>query len=142
MVAVEPLTPDVVAEIEAACPEAADLLGAGLEDEPGSIVAAIDGYVREHRDGGIERSAILNLGVLLGMQYVRAFGWEWVELVYDDGPAAFAVVDPGRGIGNQPMNWIYDVVENGQERNFLLNFNMVGAGNVPSPTGDGPIMFN
>lgn len=142
MPTVEPLPHEVTAELDSVVPEGAALLGVDVNDEPKSIVAAIDKYVAEHQADEIDRDAIISLGALLGTQYVRAFGWKWAELVYAEDHTVYSVVDPAHQIGNQPLVWVLHVVEEGQELNFLLNFNMVAAGNMPPPRDDGPVMFS
>jgi hypothetical protein len=138
---VEPVSPEVVAEIETVGPQVAAVLGVGVDDEPQSIVAAIDQYVDEHRAEEIDVDVVVALGALLGSQYVRAFGWKWAALGHPDDEAVFSVVDQDHTIANQPLHWVRDVAERGRDVNFLLNFNMVAAGDVPPPRGDGPAIF-
>jgi hypothetical protein len=141
MPTVEPMPDEVIAELDMVVPAGAALLGVDVDDEPKSIVAAIDKYVDEHLADEIDHDVIISLGALLGQQYVREFGWQWVELVYGEDDTVYSVVDPAHQIGNHPLVWVLRVVEQGHELNFLLNFNMVAAGNVPPPRDDGPVML-
>ncbi|PZF81333.1 hypothetical protein [Jiangella anatolica] len=135
---------DVIAELTHAAAAGAALVGLAQDEKPDVIVRAIDELAHARLDAGAEadRGDALNLGVLLGEQYVRAFGWGWVQLEYPDGDTSFAVVDPQHTVGNQPMNWVYVALQGLQTVNFMLNFNMVAAGRLPAGTHGDPEMFH
>lgn len=120
------------------------MLGLHPDDTPASIVDAINNYAGSARTTGQqpETADIISIGALLGFQYVRQFGWDWFELDYGNGESAFAVLNSGHSLGNQPLNWAYGVLVERTEINFLLNFNMVATGSVPTGTTGDPTMFN
>lgn len=136
---VNPLEPAVVAAIEAEVPAVAALLGAEPDAVPGTLVRALEEYVTTSEE--IPDNVVLGLGALLGSQYVRAFGWDWVTLDYGPQGTAYGVVSPDRAVGNQPMNWVYSVAHQGVPANFALNFALVSTGELPAPQADGPVMY-
>ena len=142
MPTVTPLTSDVVTEISQLLPSGYQRLDLSPRTSGTQVLGAVEEVLRQHRAGQdeLDREAVLTLGVVVGDVYVRELGWEWVNLEYAEG-SAFAVVDPTYVVGNQPMNWIYDIAGNpGREIALVLNLAMAVAGNLPAgPQGD-PVM--
>lgn len=103
----------VLRGVELAAPEAACLVHRPLDDEPGAIVAGIDrfaeGWRRGRRplpDGVREEEAPFFLGALCGIQFVRAFAWEWRVVTIDATPPSdeVAVVSADRALAIYPLH--------------------------------------
>ena len=142
MPTVTPLTSDVVAEISHLLPSGYQRLELSPRTAGAEVLGAIEEVLRQHRAGQdeLDREAVLTLGVMVGDVYVRELGWEWVNLEYPDG-SAFAVVDPTHVVGNQPMNWVYDIAVNpGREIALVLNLAMAVAGDLPAGSPGDPVM--
>ncbi|MFB6363560.1 hypothetical protein ACFCP7_05775 [Paenibacillus elgii] len=108
--------------------DAAKVLQVNLDDQPNDIVKAITEWVRELKTNKetLENDDCIALGVLLGEQYVRAFGWHWGTV--DDSAA---VLNENNSIAIQPIYWVDKEANREGGTNFMLNFNMVAAGKIP-----------
>lgn len=74
------------------------------------------------------------LGALWGMQMVRHFDWEWVNVIQhdDDDLKALGVFDKKRSLGVYPFPFVYECLENGMYPTILLAFNMLDADEIPT----------
>ena len=142
---VNPLSSDVVGEISAVIPSGYQRLEVTRGAEPAEVISAVEAVLLQHRRGQdeLDRSDLIALGVVLGDVYVQSLGWEWVELGYPDGATAFAVLDPTHAVGNQPMNWVYDIAgSSNREIALLLGYNLVAAGSLPPAEPGDAIMLH
>lgn len=134
MARIRPLADDVRREIEDFRERGAALLQLAQDTPPAEIVRRVTERVREMKDQGetLDQGGTIAFGVLLGEQYVRAFGWHWGEVVLDqDGhDCAYCVLSPDDALSIAPLWWVGDVMGR-DSTNFMLNFNMVAAGKVP-----------
>lgn len=108
------LTDDVVEEILEVAPNGYARLGLIPESDPREVLRAVEEVLRLHRRGEDELDGqdLVTLGVVVGDVYVRTLDWEWAELTYGPEAKAYAVLDPTAAVGNQPMNWVYDIARN------------------------------
>ncbi|PWD51352.1 hypothetical protein C8046_12460 [Serinibacter arcticus] len=131
---ISPLTDDVVGEILSVAPDGYARLGLIPEADPEEVLRAVEDVLHLHRRGGdeLDRQDLITLGVVVGDVFVRNLGWEWANLTYPDGATAFAVLDETHAVGNQPMNWVYDIAGNAnREIALVLGYNLVARGEWP-----------
>ena len=104
-------------------------------EEPKSIVAKINEFVSDTKEGNqrFSEDEILALGILLGWQYVKGLNWHWGEVIWglDQASSAIGVLNEDNSLFNNPMAWMNNVLITEKVPNFMLNYNMVAAGNVP-----------
>jgi hypothetical protein len=135
MAEIRPPDADLIAEIDENCTLAAKLLHVERDAVPKTIVAALTERVRDARatETAFDDDWIVPFGTLLGEQYVRGFGWHWGEVVWDgdEANASVCVLSPDNALSIQPIWWLDHVITEHRSVNFLLNYNMVEAGNVP-----------
>lgn len=139
------LEADVMDEIRNESSAAWELLQLDPSTPPEDVVYAIDRFLADRRAAQqeIERDDVLALGVLLGEQYVRGHDWHWTNLTYPDGTTAFAVTNALETMGNQPMNWVFDIAQHpDREISLMLNYNMIAIGNAPAGAPGDPAMFH
>jgi hypothetical protein len=138
------LSESTALQLDSAADVGAAMVGINRQESPASIVDAINNYTKTviRTDAKVPRTELISLGALLGFQYLRQFGWNWFEIDYGGGDSAVAVLNGDQSLGNQPLNWIFGVVNEHTEINFLLNFNMVATGSVPIGMAGDPTMFN
>jgi len=112
------------------------VLGLGQPATPRDIVARVDAYLRELKLRGdpVHDEALIGFGVLIGEQYVQSFGWHWACIVRDErlDNRSTCVLSPDHAFSIDPIVWVADVIYTDKEINFLMNFNMVRAGLLPS----------
>jgi hypothetical protein len=70
------------------------------------------------------------LGVLWGDQVVRAAGWQWAEVVWDDGSAP-AIVSPNRTHACFPSRFLADAIEGTRTGLVTRVFARIRAGDLP-----------
>lgn len=70
------------------------------------------------------------LGVLWGDQVVRAAGWQWAEVVWDDGSAP-AIVSPNRTHACFPARFLADAIEGTRTGLVTRVFDRIRAGDLP-----------
>lgn len=131
---IRPLSSDAVAEITAVRPQGYLRLGVLPTSDPAEVLGAVEDVLRLHRRGEdeLDSEALITLGVVVGDVYVRTLGWAWVELGYDGGATAIAVLDPTSTYGNQPMNGVYDIARNAnRDIAVAQTYARVAAGEVP-----------
>lgn len=71
------------------------------------------------------------LGVLWGDQVVRAAGWQWAEVVWDDGSAP-AIVSPNRTHACFPARFLADAIEGTRAGLVTRVFARIRAGDLPA----------
>lgn len=145
------MTPEVqeleIAEVE----ELVTLARAGakhlalpMDAAPGEIVGAINTWLRAIEDDEQERpedDTVMQLAVLLAVQYTRAFAWKWARITWDEDFAAHSVTAPDASIAIAPIQWVNAISKKEATTNVLLNFNMVAAGNVPPAKPGACVLF-
>ncbi len=135
----EEIAPSILASIEGAAGEGADLIGVQIDRSPAEIVAAINAFVStppERRSGRIDKwtDRSLPLGSLWGRQLVRRFGWEWSSITFHDhdGSKAVGVFSQDRSLAVYPFHFVFGCLENQAPVTILLSFNMLEAGTIPA----------
>lgn len=106
-------------------------LGVDADDQPKSIITAIELYVEKQRLT-IQRaseedyaSLILSMAYLWGDQVCRAYGWKWMILIYGEGEGK-AIVSPDRAFFVYPLHSFKDLIDDPQiESTIILLFNML-----------------
>ena len=73
------------------------------------------------------------LGVLWGDQVVRAAGWSWAELCWQDGSAP-AIVSPDRAHACFPTRFLADTIEGARAELVTLVFDRIRLGDLPRAT--------
>jgi len=113
---------------------------------PKEIVQTINEYVRKLKseDRSLNDENTLALGCLLGWQYIRGFDWHWAEVVwdFDEDRSAIGVLPRDNSLFINPMWWMHDTLNRRDFTNFLLNYNMVAANNIPSARPDEAVGFH
>jgi hypothetical protein len=134
----EAIAPDMLENIEGSAGEGAELADIDIEADPKTIVEAINRLVvheQKHPTEGVDNwdDRSLSLGSLWGMQLVRQFGWQWVNVTFHDhnDAKAVGVVSPDRSLAIYPFYFIFGCLENGATSTILLAFNMLAAGKIP-----------
>ena len=111
------------------------ILNATKNDAPKVIIEKLVNFVNAARASEqlINDDHITPLGVLLGNQYVLGLGWHWGEVVWDgdESTASVRVLNPDNSLSIQPIWWVDQSITTDRPVNFLLNYNMVEAGNIP-----------
>lgn len=111
------------------------IIGSDDTAAPEHIVNLITGYVRDLKARGEipDEEEVLALGILLGAQYVRGFAWHWARVVWDgdEDNDAIGVLPADGSLFINPMWWMNDTLTTDRATNFMLNYNMVAANNVP-----------
>lgn len=113
--------------------KAAEYFGLSLEnDTPQHIMSIVhDGVIKLKKEEALpftgEEDADLLLGSLWGSQLIRAFGWQWVDVIFHDhqDSAAMGVMSPDRSKAVYPFHFIFGCVENKATVTILLAFNML-----------------
>ncbi len=136
-------TMDEIASFEA---RGKSLLGLSNVLPPHEMVQAITEHVRAIKAEGksLDEDDVLALGILLGWQYVYGLGWHWREVVWDadEDNSAIGVLPKDNRLFINPMWWMNDTINTDRATNFMLNYNMVVAGNVPAAQADEAIGFH
>jgi hypothetical protein len=126
-----PLNTEELDEIARFSSEGISALGVDADDQPKSIITAIDLYVDKQRlniqlaSEDDYASLILSMAFLWGNQVCRAHGWKWVMLVYGEGEAK-AIVSRNRACFVYPLHFFKDLIDDPQrESTIILLFNML-----------------
>ncbi|MDR2220849.1 MAG: hypothetical protein LBE24_09800 [Methylobacillus sp.] len=123
-----------------------EFLGIGADMPPAEIVRVITERVRELKaeNRSLDKDDTLALGCLLGRQYIRGFGWHWAEVVWDfnEEDSAIGVLPQDNSLFINPMWWMSDTLETRTSTNFMLNYNMVAANNIPAAQPDEAVGFH
>jgi hypothetical protein len=129
------IDPDTWADILAYLDQGARMIDASDQTPAADVVRAITEFAREAKSKGTKYSQdeILALGILLGQQYIAGHGWHWAEVVWDgdEENSAIGVLNSDESLFINPMWWANDVMNTDRAVNFMLNYNMVAAGNMP-----------
>jgi hypothetical protein len=146
MATVKSVPNDVALEVQQLQANAATLLNVNMTDPAKDIVTTITEWTRAQKDAKSmpDDDTIVALGVLLGEQYVRAFGWHWGEVTWDDDPdnSSTCVLSPNNSLSINPIGWVNAVYKERNSTNFLLNFNMVAAGKLPNAAANQAMSFH
>ena len=117
------------------------LLGQGLArlhcsagDAPEAIVAAVHRLVSDLQDGKttLSKGELAEVAIAWGEQLVRALGWQWAAVVYDDGSKPIGVISPDRSLAHFPQAFLESLAVKTQENTVELLFAMLRAGKKPS----------
>jgi hypothetical protein len=134
-----PITPNERLEFGDYSKKGANLIGL-LDDttDPVKIVEAVDTYVYDKqlllKQGSLKLSddeiidSSLALGCFWGNQLVRAFGWEWVCVLFND-KEEYSVVSPDRSLAVYATYYVracFDYLD--ADVTILLAYNMIAAG--------------
>ena len=137
---------ETMADIHSYATTGLTLLGLAENTAPKDIVAAITEYVRalKAEQRSLSKDDTLALGILLGWQYVHGLGWHWAEVVwdFDEDTATIGVLPTDNSLFINPMWWMNDTVNTDRATNFMLNYNMVVAHNVPPAAHDEALGFH
>lgn len=120
------------------------VLGLTPDDEPATIVSAIDAFVFNWQCGERPPPSVLDpekvpvmLGAVWGQQFVREFGWEWaiVEFHEHDGMTAPAVLSPDRSLAVYPIHFIMGCLQDSTvDTTILVAFKMLAARRIGDTT--------
>ena len=120
------------------------LLGLSLDDEPLTIVAAVDEFVYAWQCGDKPpkrtldpENAPFTLGAVWGEQLVRAFGWEWRMVTFHEhgDTTAPGVLSPDRSLAVYPIHFVMGCLQDSTvDTTILLAFNMLAAKTISDTT--------
>jgi hypothetical protein len=141
----EPPAETILQGLAGAAGEGAILVGVSTDDEPLTIVQAIQQYLvaREKQEGdrtlvgdasGTAWSdEVLQLGSLWGEAMVRHFGWLWTQLTQSPqgNNKTIAIVNEDRSLAIYPFHYCQGCLEAKAYPTILLAFNMLDAGAIP-----------
>ena len=140
-----PLTAQELSEFQTRREQMLAKLRLAAEAPPDYVVTVVDRYVDAWQlqrsgfmarfrkpDGPDPAQLAFDLGVIWGDQLVRAMGWEWAKVVYDNGEI-FGVVNPDRSLAVHTINFLSSCLKNPRiDCTAMLAFNMLIAGKGPS----------
>jgi len=118
--------------------EGAAILGIAIDAVPLHIIELINAYVAtpprdesQKVDNWTDRA--VPLGALWGQQMVRAFDWEWAEVVHHDHNDVHlaGVFNRERSLAVYPLHYVFGCLKNEVYPTILLAFNMLTAGKIP-----------
>ncbi|WP_167078603.1 hypothetical protein [Massilia aquatica] len=134
---IRPLPLELASEIKEFQQIGADAIGIDQGAAPAEIVRMIKEKAAHVRAEGqvLDEDATVALGVLLGEQYVREFGWHWAHVNHeddgDDDNYFVCVLPADNSLSTNPIGWVSSVLSQETPNNILLHFNMVAANRVP-----------
>jgi hypothetical protein len=135
----EAIADRMLANIEGAAGEGAELVGVELDATPLEIITALNKFVSKpprrrskQVDNWTDRA--LPLGSLWGCQLAREFGWEWSSVIFHEhgDSKAIGVFAQDRSLAVYPWHFIFGCLENKATVTILLAFNMLAAGKIPA----------
>lgn len=140
---ITPARHDALVEIEQFLPWAQQRFGVRSGWTPEQVLLRVEKQVAKARRSrrAIDPDDVIALGVLVGNEYVRGLKWHWAQMNYEDQSYEI-VTDSTQGIMNRPITWVHRLVEFPDlEIAIALNYNMVAAGNCPTPNPAEPQLF-
>lgn len=132
----EKIPASMLANIEGAASEGAELVGVATDATPLEVVTAINEFVRKPpKKRGVDNwtDRALPVGSLWGCQLAREFAWEWASatLHEHDDLKVTGVFNKDRSLAVYPWHFIFGCLENHAPVTILLSFNMLAAGKIP-----------
>lgn len=112
--------------------------GLTAADRPEAVIAAVDQYVYDWQRGALPAERKLDaeeapylLGALWGQQFVRQFGWRWVNITFltQGNVSAPGVVSPEAALVVYPIHFVIGCLQNPTvDGTLALAFNLLAAG--------------
>lgn len=125
--------PELMAQIARYQADACEHLELDPAQAPLVLVTAIHDYLAGLKENGgeLEPDLTMALGLLLGEQFVRAFGWHWRQAAYGSAAVQTCIVAPGNLVAADAPGWVGDILLSERECNILAAFERVAAGILP-----------
>ena len=137
-----PFPADMEAAVSAEIERGTRILGVAPDDDPASIVAAVDAFVYAWQCGDRPLQSVLDsedapftLGAVWGEQLVRRFGWEWRMVTFHEHSDSVApgVLSPDRALAVYPIHFVMGCLEDHTvDTTILIAFKMLDAGKIAS----------
>jgi hypothetical protein len=142
-----PVTEAILANLRGCAADGRRLLALNPIAPPAEAVAAADGFVDRWQHGDrppVDVAAAADvpflLGSLWGEAVVAAFGWAWVQVVFNRHPdtVATAVVSPDRSLALFPIHFILGCLDDpAVDCTMALSFERLAAGQLDGFTPGG-----
>lgn len=137
----QPIAARLLGNITGCAQDALAALGSKYQGaNPATLIEAIDDFARRWQKGdrpsrkvvkGTEQARLI-FGSLWGMQLVKHFGWEWVQVNFGDDEFAIGSVSPDRSWAIYPLDFMLGCLEDpGVDVTVALSFNMLSEGTLP-----------
>ena len=132
-----PVEAHLLEQFGAVASEGRELIGQPACDDPAILIESINEDLsrpakkRWFRKADPWTETVLPLGTLWGEVFAREFGWEWINVTFENGSEAVGVFSKDRSIGCYPWYFILGCVEHGATVTLLLAWNMLKAGKIP-----------
>ena len=140
----QPFPESTLQALHAEVAQGAKLLGVSPDDDPATIVAAVDEFVYNWQCGDKPPKRVLDpenapftLGAVWGQQLVRAFGWEWAIVTFHEhgDTTAPGVLSPDRSLAVYPIHFAMGCLQDPTvDTTILIAFNMLAAGKIGDST--------
>lgn len=140
----QPLSADTAAAVGAEIERGTRLLGVAIDDDPATIVAAVDAFVYAWQCGDRPTASVLDaadapfiLGAVWGEQLVRRFGWEWRMVTFHEHGDSVApgVLSPDRALAVYPIHFVMGCLQDHTvDTTILIAFRMLEAEKIASTT--------
>ena len=142
-----PVTDAIATNLRGCAADARRVLGLADTASPAEQVAAADAFVDRWQQGDRPDATVVDpgdvpflFGSLWGEAVVAAFGWAWVQVVFNRHPdtVATAVVSPDRSMAIFPIHFVLGCAQDpAVDCTMALSFNMTTAGKVDGLTPGG-----
>ena len=126
----QPLDPETADTIQQCAQAAASMLNLDVGAlSPASIIAAIEECLLAMQEGAgpqvpEDDDPSFTLGSLWGNQLVRALGWQWAVVTFDEqkDSQAVGVFSPDRALAIYPLHFVWNCLENAAPVTLKLAF--------------------
>jgi hypothetical protein len=135
---------DTAGALSAEVERGTQLLGVAPDDDPATVVAAVDAFVYAWQCGDRPPQSVLDaedapftLGAVWGEQLVRRFGWEWRMVTFHEhgDTTAPGVLSPDRSLAVYPIHFVMGCLQDSTvDTTILLAFNMLAAKTISDTT--------
>lgn len=137
---------EILADISERSATGRELLYIDADATPLEIVTEINAYIGKLKADQcqLEYDDIVALAALLGDQYVNGFGWHWAKVCPhgEDAGAMYGVLTANNAILITPFWWVNHVMNTAHPSNFLHNFRLVAAGQLPEAKAGAALGFH
>jgi hypothetical protein len=140
----QPFPTETAGALSAEIERGTRLLGVAPDDDPATIVAAVDAFVYAWQCGDRPPQSVLDaedapftLGAVWGEQFVRRFGWEWRMVTFHEHGDSVApgVLSPDRSLAVYPIHFVMGCLQDHTvDTTILIAFKMLEAGKIDSTT--------
>lgn len=136
----KPISEDSLQNLKGAAREALDVLGPECTGaDPYKLVSLVDDFVyrwqKDRRpplgDNDVDPDDVpIMLASLWAEQVVADFGWQWVQMWFDEQTWTFAIVAADRSMIIFPFTFVDDCIAGNVDVTIELSFNMLDGGRL------------